>query len=513
MNRGLALAIIAIGLLISGCSLAGDVTPPPALATAQMAAPAAPATPPPLLPPATQPNLAAGADIFIEKCAPCHGPVGLGDGELADGLAFAPAPLGDPEFARSADPADWYRAVTIGNLDRLMPGFTSLTDQQRWDVVGYALSLGAVSAQELVSEIEDQLQSGSQRATSLEPETDLQTGSVTGRISNGSAGASLPADIEVMLRGFDGDQEVVSESMTLESDGSYAFEGLEYVPGRLFFTTVVHEGLTYRSDIAHAAYDGSAIDLPITIFETSNDPSALRVERLHLIVDFPAEDVLRVLELWVLANDSDRVLTWPLQVALPDGATNLSFEDGTLGGRYEITGDGFMDLEPIPPGTGIDHLAFGFDLAISRSADFDQQMLHPVDAVTVLIPADGPRVSGLLDRGVQELGGLRMQTFTAAALAPEDLLSFRVSAPPSGAGPPLDAIVGVGALAIAVLAAVRVWMGPRSSLQDLGQQNWVEAIARLDDDYEAGALSEEDWRGQRNRMKRRALDQMRRSDD
>ncbi len=222
---------------------------------------------------------------------------------------------------------------------------------------------------------------------------------------------------------------------------------------------------------------------------------------------------MRVLELWVLANDSDRVLITPLRVALPDGATNLSFEDGTLGGRYEITGDGFVDLEPIPPGSGLDHLVFGFDLPIDRSTDFDQQMLHPVDAVTVLLPADGPRISGLLDRGVQEIGGLRMQSFTTGALSPDEPLSFRVSAPSTSSSPPVAAIVGLGALVIAALVAARVWLGARRSLQPIGQEDLIAAIASLDDDYEAGEISESNWRKQRDRLKRQALDQMARSDD
>jgi mono/diheme cytochrome c family protein len=463
-----------------------------------MAAPAEPPTPAPLIPPATRPDIAAGAVIYAEKCAACHGPQGLGDGELADGLAFAPTPLGDPEFVSKADPLDWYRAVTIGNLDRLMPGFASLTDQQRWDVVGYAFSLSATSAKGDESELASQ------------PEPDLQLGTVTGRISNGSAGAPLPVDLEISLFGYDGDQEVVKETTTLGSDGSFKFEGLEHVPGRLFFTTVFHDGLTYRSEVAHGASDGSALEMPITIYETTNDSSVLRVERLHLIFDFPTEDILSVLELWVLANDSDRVLTTPLQVALPEGASNLSFEDGSIGGRFEITSDGFVDLEPIPPGSGIDHLVFGFNLPISRTTQFDQLMRHPVDAVTVLIPPDGPRVTGLQDRGVQDIGGLRMQSFAERRLAAEEMLSFRVSAPPSGSGASAPMFVGAGALVIATLVAARFWVVAWRSPRD---EDWVEAIAHLDDDYEAGELSEREWRRKRDRLKRQALDQMEGSDD
>ncbi len=75
---------------------------------------------------------------------------------------------------------------------------------------------------------------------------------------------------------------------------------------------------------------------------------------------------------------------------------------------------------------------------------------------------------------------------------------------------PVTTIVGAGALVIAVVVAARFWVGARRSSRD---EDWVAAIARLDDEYEAGELSEEDWRRQREPLKRQALDRMSGSDD
>jgi mono/diheme cytochrome c family protein len=67
----------------------------------------------------------------------------MGSGPLAGNLPEdnQPSPLGDPEFARAALPSEWYRIVTVGEMDRFMPGFSSLTDSERWDIVVYTLSL------------------------------------------------------------------------------------------------------------------------------------------------------------------------------------------------------------------------------------------------------------------------------------------------------------------------------------------------------------------------------------
>jgi mono/diheme cytochrome c family protein len=136
------LFIALFSLLLAGCySLAEDVTPPPNYAQ-PTPAPAMGA-----LYPAAAPDVANGAVIYIDKCAPCHGPTGLADGPQAEMLPVAVPALGSPEVANRAAPAAWYAIVTQGNLENFMPGFASLTDRERWDVVAYAHSLSIDPAQ------------------------------------------------------------------------------------------------------------------------------------------------------------------------------------------------------------------------------------------------------------------------------------------------------------------------------------------------------------------------------
>ncbi len=134
--------IIVLGLLsflLSACqlSLAADITPPP-----NYQSPTPGPTMSPLFP-AIAPNLVSGAALFAENCAPCHGDKGLGDGPMASKLQKQPSAIGKPELGRAAAPANWYTTVTQGNIQSFMPPFNNkLSDQQRWDVVAYAISLG-----------------------------------------------------------------------------------------------------------------------------------------------------------------------------------------------------------------------------------------------------------------------------------------------------------------------------------------------------------------------------------
>jgi mono/diheme cytochrome c family protein len=132
-----SLILIAIfTLILAACNytLAEDVTPPPGYI---------PPTPMPtlVLSPAQAPSVEAGKAIYAEKCAACHGETGLGDGAQGIQLGVTVPAFGLAEIARPATPAEWYTTVTRGRMDRFMPPFTSLNDEQRWDVVAYALSL------------------------------------------------------------------------------------------------------------------------------------------------------------------------------------------------------------------------------------------------------------------------------------------------------------------------------------------------------------------------------------
>ncbi|MBN1450999.1 MAG: c-type cytochrome [Anaerolineales bacterium] len=147
MNFRSTLFVAIIVLLLTACNmtLAQDVTPPPgAVQPAQEQPIQGPVFP------AQAPDLQNGAAIYTEKCAACHGESGQADGVMSEQLAAqgvtVPA-LGSTEVAGRATPASWFLTVTLGNMEKLMPPFNSLSDQERWDVVAYAQSLSTTPDQ------------------------------------------------------------------------------------------------------------------------------------------------------------------------------------------------------------------------------------------------------------------------------------------------------------------------------------------------------------------------------
>jgi mono/diheme cytochrome c family protein len=143
-----ATLLIFIASLLTACnfSLAEDVTPPPgAIQASQSQVTAGPVFPP------QAPDLQNGASLYAQECAACHGAQGMADGPMSAQLASqnitVPA-LGSAEIAQSATPAEWYLMVTRGNIQNFMPPFENkLSEQERWDVVAYALSLSTTPEQ------------------------------------------------------------------------------------------------------------------------------------------------------------------------------------------------------------------------------------------------------------------------------------------------------------------------------------------------------------------------------
>ncbi len=619
---------LTLSALLAACnlSLAADVTPPPGYQPPPEAQAPLEATSGPVYP-LVAPDPAQGAAIYAEKCAPCHGATGMGDGPQADQLPNPVTAFASENVSQDAVLADWFDLVTNGNLERFMPPFQSLTDRERWDVVAYAFMLGTsqeslVTGEELymaecaachgvdgkgdgvdaaslsvrlpdftsqvymtqktnrsfftgISEgiqpampaysaqlSEDErwalasflrsftiVTATSQVAMtptaipqpteteteeiSATPETtetsvsDLTTpsGLITGNIVNASE-QMLQETIEVTLHGFDQMNVVLTQTTTVAADGTYAFENVEMPAGRIFLTTVDYDGITYGSDVATVNSDMQSIDLPIEIFETSNDLSSLSVDRLHFFFEFLGPEIVRVVELYIVSNPTNQTIVAPqdqqavLSFSVPKGAANLEIQDGRIGERYIQTEDGFADTAPIRPGMGNYQVLFSYEMPYSRKLELVRKMELDTNAVVILVPENGLEIKGetLQDAGTRDVQGTLYRLYNGDAMAAGEELVLSISGRMVGEdlNNTTGLIVGLGALGV-VLVLAGVWMYRRNALaegepEEEGKveaedednaESIMDAILTLDDLYQANELPEEAYWQRRNELKAR----------
>jgi mono/diheme cytochrome c family protein len=75
---------------------------------------------------------AAGARLFKQNCASCHG-------DNAEGKGRHPSLLSDR--VRSATPGELQWLLTNGSMRNGMPSWSRLPEQQRWQIISYLKSL------------------------------------------------------------------------------------------------------------------------------------------------------------------------------------------------------------------------------------------------------------------------------------------------------------------------------------------------------------------------------------
>jgi high-affinity iron transporter len=83
-----------------------------------------------------------GRALFAKHCALCHGDTGQGNGPRREGLTQPPRNLADPTWRESTSPRRVFFAIREGVRGTAMPAWSSLSEQETWDLTAYVLSLG-----------------------------------------------------------------------------------------------------------------------------------------------------------------------------------------------------------------------------------------------------------------------------------------------------------------------------------------------------------------------------------
>lgn len=590
-------ALIFLGFL-SGCSvsLAADVTPPPNLVQ-QDPMPVSPTTAPSIVLPMMEPDILNGAVIYEQKCVACHGETGMGDGVQSNQLPNPVTPVGDIKIAINAKPIDWYKVVTIGNFERFMPGFQSLSDRERWDVTAYALTLslsedminngeviftencvechtdenlplqnasamaeksladilsviatGIDTEMQAFSEIlseEDQLAvanyvrylgftennevgagSGTENTDVIEPieeeaaPVNATNFSIIGELINLE---SETEDLFVTLSGYDGMEMVFQIESPVAEDGSFKFEELENVSGRIYQASLVIDGIQHTSEVLHEpVMDAQGnVDLPIVIKKTSVDSAALYAERMHVFFDFIAENTIQVVEMYVIQNPTDTVIvpldnqTPVVRFKLPEGAQNLQFEGGLLGREFIQLEDGFGSMQSFGANSSV-QILFAYELPYEKSLDFEIQLPLLVNASIFMLPSDTVKFSSdqLVFSGERDIQGMNIQTYSGGVMDAQSSIKMSLSGKVKDnvsivqSGNTTSLIIGGSVFLITIFSAVlylrkkmkRIKVVDEMESDEEDLESLLDAVIALDDAFQTGEIPESAYYNRRNEL-------------
>lgn len=367
-----------------------------------------------------------------------------------------------------------------------------------------------------------------------------KTLTIEGRLVNATPGGTVEAGIPLMLHSFDDRQMAAMVNGVTDAEGAFRFEQVEVAEGRTFEVMATVGQTVYFSERFAPSPGQATLELPVTIYDTTTDAGAIRVEQMHTLVDFFSPSLLQIAEIYILSNGGNLTVeeavtlaggqTATLRFTLPDGATDLSFEGGQLGQRFVQTGDGFADKSGVPPGSGTSQIVVRYFLPYQSGLRLSRSLAYPIDKLNVIVPQMGISLASddLVWASSRQIQDERtVDIFTGAGIRAGQSFSFELTGQPEmnvvsvspefstqqpAAQPtiaPKSLFIGLGLVGLGlVLLGGGVWWWRRERAKpalatsaESPETDLIWAIAELDEAYEAGEISKESYIHRRSTLR------------
>lgn len=458
----------------------------------------------------SQDEIAHGRDLFNADCAACDTGVftsvsqmaALSGNDLARRIADQPA-LADLSSADQQAVAAYLRTLTLINAE----------------------AIGTIAAQPTA-------EAGAAQASTAQPlpasTLEVGSGTVSGQVTNGTAGGSVPADIPLTLFIFDAQFNQQQAEGTINADGSYTFNGVTLDSTFTYVVTANYRDRVFASDILSgealtADMGDGTLDLPVTIYELTEDADVIRI--VGMVTQVSAiGDNLEVAQVFNVTNTSDRAFTTSqttndgtpisLAITLPPGAVIAGFPGDQ--NRYVVDQDNFSFFDTVPVLPGEQHLVqVVYLIPYNGGAIIEQPINYAVQGpirLLVLPTSVGVTSAQLQSRGLETVGTTQYQSYGAElSLAAGDVVRYEISGASSAtASTPvvtsnnLLLIVGIVLVIVALLSGGLIVIAGRNRAGDQQVIDiLVRQIAELDADHDAGNLPDDVYERQRAALKAR----------
>ena len=357
-------------------------------------------------------------------------------------------------------------------------------------------------------------------------------------VRNGTQGETVPEGLIVTLQVFDRDNEDTElqrlEAET-EADGVVVFDGV-IADGVVVFGGVIadrevtytisadYNGIRFFSGVYISSNERDG-PLELTVFEMTPDPSVIRIIGDSSAITPPDDDsgVLRVLQVTTFENTSDRAFVGNdpfntrLTLQLPLPAMAFDLESVHSPGSLVLAPDSreVYSIVPVMPGDFEQIVTYGV-LYTTDVFAWSKTYRYPTEVARLLIPKDLSFRPGSewVPMDDSEVSGVDYARFEMrSVLAGETVTGVVADLPPSAGSRSRslertlqNAALGVVAAALIIVAGFALWWSRlrnrrRQALsetenEESGQADMDAAIAelaRLEDERDAGNLSEEEY--------------------
>ncbi len=458
-----------------------------------------------------------GLAVYTENCLACHGEQGQGDGPEAGEMDAAALDLTRLDY--------WFARTNQQVFADIIPGGIpehtyTLSEEDQWAVVDYARTFSY-----LYQDPEA-------------PIPPIAAAVITGTVDNGTTG-EIMSGLTAQLRAFTIDfEQTMNLTTTISADGIYQFDLEDVDSDWVYLVSVRYNDLSFSSNANQLSRVDPTLELPVTVFEQTDDPSVISVEQMHLVFSF-LEGTVEVTELYVFSNADTAVFMGrsgqpddgTVEINLPKQAENISFER-TMGALQNTipaseviqTGSGYADTVPVRPGEGALNLIVRYTLPYEDGVEFSHKILYDTPGVTAILPDAGVTIEGdnWLAGSLQQMpGGGSFMTYQHQIIEAGGDMAVTLDGRPQLVADPAgniipardntaEILIGVGVFLVAIGVVAFVVRGWRSRPAEDGyfdeddyytEEELIQAIANLDESFENGELDEKAYHSQRAELK------------
>ena len=454
-----------------------------------------------------------GRIIYEENCLSCHGEEGMGDGPEASNQESQPTDLTDLRYWSSRSNEMVFSALQD---EEVQAHSYTLDDEELWDVTDYSHTFS-------YNYFDPQ--------AALEP---IEMAIIGGLVTNGSTGEIIDQGM-VTLRAYTTDlEEVMTETTTVQPGGQYSFELSNVAPDLVYMTSFEYDDISYNGSPDRLSRSEPELDMPIVVFKKTTDPGAVSIEQVHMVLEF-VEDRVMVSEIYIISNNDTAVFVGEtgdaddgvFELALPSGAENANFQRsfGSVSNflpASEViqTDSGWADTVPLRPGEGGMNLLATYEIPYEDGVTIAHPLFYDAANATILMPDVGISVleGGWIDQGTQQMGAAgTFLSYAQPGLAAGEALSFELNGrvdrvnrnDTASIGISLEGdsttglIIGGSVFLLVVVGAVftvRSWQTSAPVVDEGETEQLLQAVANLDDAYEAGGMDESQYQKQREKL-------------
>lgn len=351
---------------------------------------------------------------------------------------------------------------------------------------------------------------------------------LTGRLANKTPGGKPVSGIEVTLNQYLKGAEAGKVTARTGPFGDFSFSNLPSEAGRTYSISFKYQEAQYDSPPIDFKDGKATKSIEVPVWDATTDPRDLKLRMLHVLLEPGQDGSILVREFYLFQNQGVKTYIGSkelgpdkretLRFSLPPGAKDVEYLEGLMPCCVVSQEGGFVDTMDVKP--GMRQLIYAYTVQPGSSSYILKKGVdYPTDAYNIFVADVGVKVEaeGLASQGTIEAGDRRYIRLAASDLKPGAQLDVKLSNLPRQRHGFFVALALGGVLLLLSLGFVypffakrkvptpeAIESGPRG-VWEAERQALLNEIADLDEAFERGEISSEEYEKARRIKKDRLL--------